>query len=314
MKTLIQPTIEDESVTMNGRQKWLSLEEVLEAYIDIIEKGKIRSVEKDYEYEGGRMDPWIISPYSDYDLQKALEEFNKLVEVISARLPTPLVGDTGHLASEAELEGSQIDGFAREFLAKAKRPTFKYIAPGIRIQTEEEVRSQPYDIIRGHEDEDEEDWKRPVLLFRGDTKAENLGSIFNYPFDYLEDYPSGAYLAPYRKNGFSPFSNGFKFVLPFRIGGNGHARTSDGSLIGETLDSTEEPTGKDVHDQLYSSGYNPFIEEHYPQLHKLLENWVAMVVEGHWQVDENGVAGGLDKFREADAATNWQSYVLPQSW
>jgi hypothetical protein len=314
MKALIQPTIEDESVTMNGRQKWLSLEEVLEAYIDIIEKGKIRSVEKDYEYEGGRMDPWIILPYSDYDLRKAVEAFNKLVEVISARLNIPLVGNTGHLASDAELQRSQIDGFAREFLVNAKRPTFKYIAPGIRIQTEEELRSQPYNTIEEDENDEEEDWKRPVLLFRGDPKAENLGSIFNYPFDYLEDYPSGLYLAPYRKNGFSPFSNGVKLVLPFRIGVQGHARASDGSLIGETLDSAEEPTGVDVHDQLYSAGYNPFIEEHYPQLHKLLENWVAMVVEGHWQVDENGVAGGLDKFHEADTANNWQSYVLLQSW
>lgn len=39
-----------------------------------------------------------------------------------------------------------------------------------------------------------------------------------------------------------------------------------------------------------------------------------MVESGYWEVDANGVAGGIEKWREADSAAHWQKYQLPSHW
>jgi hypothetical protein len=39
-----------------------------------------------------------------------------------------------------------------------------------------------------------------------------------------------------------------------------------------------------------------------------------MVESGKWEVDQDGVAGGMEKWREADTEEHWQDYQLPCSW
>jgi hypothetical protein len=38
-----------------------------------------------------------------------------------------------------------------------------------------------------------------------------------------------------------------------------------------------------------------------------------MVERGDWQIDENGVAGGMDVWREADSEEKWEAYVIPRA-
>lgn len=102
-------------------------------------------------------------------------------------------------------------------------------------------------------------------------------------------------------------------MLPFAIRGAGWTKASDHGLIGE--DRGEDiAIAKDLHDQLYSPGYNSFIEGHGIQLYRILENWVRMVEEGKWEVNENGVAGGIEKFKEADTEQHWEDYIISESW
>jgi hypothetical protein len=68
MTAIIQRTIEDSDATMNERRNWLSLETILDAFIDMIEKGKIRAVTEDFEFKGERISPCDILLYSNYDL------------------------------------------------------------------------------------------------------------------------------------------------------------------------------------------------------------------------------------------------------
>ena len=80
-------------------------------------------------------------------------------------------------------------------------------------------------------------------------------------------------------------SNGFARGVPFK-----RAR----------FPGTERP------DQLYQedlfggySGYLPWdLRSSY--LHKVLESWAERVEMGDWQVDQDGIVGGIDKFKEAD--------------
>jgi hypothetical protein len=39
-----------------------------------------------------------------------------------------------------------------------------------------------------------------------------------------------------------------------------------------------------------------------------------MVEKGHWEVNEHGVAGGIEKFKEADTEHKWQVYWIKRTW
>jgi hypothetical protein len=42
-----------------------------------------------------------------------------------------------------------------------------------------------------------------------------------------------------------------------------------------------------------------------------LESWTERVEMGDWQVGEDGVVGGIDKFKEADTEEHWREYYIP---
>lgn len=96
--------------------------------------------------------------------------------------------------------------------------------------------------------------------------------------------------------------DGCQLVLPYSIGENGHARRSDGSSW--AIVSTD----------LFQQGYNPFIKGHDVQLKFVLRRWAELVETGAWEVDANGVRGGIEKWHEADSAEHWHRYQLPIHW
>jgi len=53
---------------------------------------------------------------------------------------------------------------------------------------------------------------------------------------------------------------------------------------------------------------------HNVQLKYVLWRWAEMVEEGKWEVDADGVIGGMEKWKEADTEEHWQDYQLPMSW
>ena len=312
MAAIVQPTIEDADVTMNGRQSWQPLEHILDAYINIIEHAKIQAVPDDSGYVGppDRQRPWVIRPYSNYIIERTITAFNDLAAAIEEKADVQEQENQDRpLADNATLERAHITGFVKEFLLRAKKPIIKYIAPGIAIQTADELSDQPYSDIPLENDGD----SVPVLLFRSDRPAVDV-DIFGRPFEGTHPCIPGLYTVPF-SNGYSnPFPDATKFVLPFAIGANGFAKSSDEGLIGENRGSTSEPEGEDLYHGLYTAGYNPYIEAHDMQLYKVLENWRDMVKQGHWQVDQNGVADSIEKFQEADTQEHCEEYVISQDW
>jgi hypothetical protein len=119
---------------------------------------------------------------------------------------------------------------------------------------------------------------------------------------------------PYRVH---PFEDGCKLLLPFPLGANRFARTSDEALIGEDIwDDGEDVRGRlqPNSTDLYQLGYNFFIARHDVQLKHVLWNWAEKVEEGKWEVDHEGVVGGMDKWNEADTEEHWIDYQLPLTW
>lgn len=64
---------------------------------------------------------------------------------------------------------------------------------------------------------------------------------------------------------------------------------------------------------LYQPVYQPSEQQHEQSLVDVLESWRGIVERGDWQIDENGVAGSIDVWREADTEDKWERYVIPRA-
>ncbi|KAK4063896.1 hypothetical protein Trihar35433_8604 [Trichoderma harzianum] len=309
-------SIHDTGITMNGRQIWLPLELILEAFLDMIDQGKALAVDFSYGGEQERIGPWIIPSYTVCDLDQTLEAFSRLTRAVETRMPATPSNETHRLGDAIRSSELSPNSFAGQFLARARETRFSQIAPGLRI-----ARQQPFSSINV-----EEGKIRPILLFESSQEAhqdteqtpwgEEVPTLqFPQRFGDITSYPAGIYLTETDPHGAHPFEDGCKLILPYAIGENGWARTSDGALFGEKTHA-KGPTASPVprSTQLYQQGFNHFIQTHDVQLKHVLWHWADMVEKGKWAVDVDGVAGGIEKWREADTKDHWQDYQLPMSW
>jgi hypothetical protein len=303
------------------RTQWWPLETILEVWLDQIRKGIFVAVpgEGDRRPHCSRKTdnmPWLMTTYTEAGLNETVDVFKRLVQAIGERLPQKSAvpdGDvTTALVDEDDLRLMKIaDGFSKEFLRRAQRPHFEMIAPGLEVQRSFTFTQQSFWSDQGQNMHN----VPPILLFRAvHPPGTNEGykgptgddRVFQYLFMGIEDYAAGLYLSNFDDNQ----EDQCLMVLPFGIGANGFARNSDGSLYGEDR-GNELPNARDVFNGLYSPGHDPFglIQSH--NLRAILKNWLGMVERGDWQVDENGVTGGIDKWREADTEAHAEKYVLP---
>ncbi|KAH8710042.1 hypothetical protein GQ44DRAFT_714715 [Phaeosphaeriaceae sp. PMI808] len=316
-------SIHDTSITMSGRQIWLPLEMILDGFVDMIDQGKVVAVSGAYNGEQGRTEPWIMLPYTQQDLDDTLQAFQHLVDAIHAKLPSQPQETEGGLL-DLVTGGPPLtlpsDSFAYQFLARSRRPSFTNIAPGLCI-----AQHQPFAPVS---DQVVSKKLYPLLLFSSthlahqETRRAPWGeeipiSTFSHGFENVSTYPAGLYLTETEPHRTHPFEDACKLILPFPLGGNAFARTSDGALIGENVCSAGENSAAEVEPkstELYQLGFNHFIAAHDVQLKYVLWKWVEMVEEGKWEVNAEGVVGGIEKWREADTEEDWSNYQLPMSW
>jgi hypothetical protein len=310
-------------IAMNGRQTWLSLEMILNEFIDMIDQGKVVAVDEAYNGDQERTEPWIMPSYTQRDLDDTLGAFQQLVNTINDKLPSqPLETEIGllDLVTGGDQQRLPSDSFAHQFLVRSPVPSFTYLAPGLRI-----AQRQPF--VPPPEDENEPNKLSPLLLFSSTQPAHQETvrspwgmmpiSSFTGEIGTAPVYPAGLYLTETDPCGMHPFEDGCKLILPYTLGANAFARTSDDALIGEDLGRTEEDVAAHVQPtstQLYQLGFNHFIAKHDVQLKHVLWRWVEMVEDGKWEVDADGVVGGIEKWKEADTEEHWMDYQLPMSW
>jgi hypothetical protein len=292
---------------------WYPLETALEFWLNQIRKGRIAAAPKAKHPKSvnERYDPWEFIPYSDGMLEENIDAFDRLVEAIEAQMPS-MAGDTeaeeiSHgLIDESVLHTMDLPRkFAHDFLRQARRPRFKNIAPGLEVPTTSTFSDQPFGSYLSPSSD-----VPPILLFRSKsvypsetTQDSAAGESPFAEFDRISTYPAGLYFLP---NWATTAEDKCLMVLPFGIGANGYAKKSDGSKFGE------EEEGEDSHVDLYRPGYQPLEEQHEHSLVDILESWKGMVERGDWKIDENGVAGGMDIWREADSEDKWAAYVIPR--
>jgi hypothetical protein len=314
-------SLEDSDITMNGRQGWVRLEEILEALLEMMDQGKVVAVDGSYSGRQETISGWIMPSFTEHDLEESLQGLDALIAAIEERLPVP-PPKTGFEIGFIDPDDPETSAvfppgtFARRFLERARKPRFAFLAPGLQIAT-----SQPFASVAI-----EEDRLRPILLLQSSSRAyhdtfrTSWGEPYSVPhfhrdFGEIIDYPAGLYLTETKPYDVNPFEDGCKLVLPFAIGENSCVRTSDGAVFGEDKQTPGEiPTPTPTSSQLFQLGYNHFIKSHNVQLKDILWHWTALVESGKWDVDQNGVIGGIEKWREADTEEHCQDYLLPYTW
>ncbi|KAK4956607.1 hypothetical protein LTR10_006134 [Elasticomyces elasticus] len=188
-------------------------------------------------------------------------------------------------------------GFARDFLSQAIRPRFSRIAPGLSVPIEEHFSSQPY--FDGQAESETDVVIPPILLFRGDTciSPDDISWCGSQPETSATECPVGIYVHYCDRLSEWPQEDGCRLVLPFGLEA-GWAKQSDCSAT-------------DRHDNLLQNGVNPYAPSHPVQLLAFLERIYLNVHSGHWDVDGNGVAGGIEVWRKADTELGWPYYHVP---
>ncbi|KAF7518591.1 hypothetical protein G7054_g13402 [Neopestalotiopsis clavispora] len=345
-KAIMQMSIHDRDIAMNGRQEWLPLEVILTAWLDMIDVSKVQAVPDDVEWQ-----PWIMVPYSEKQLNATVTAFDRLVDAIESRMPNyrdPSEVESQHvlstekevsfqpLLSVDDVEAAGINpGFAHSLLTKVKRPRFRYIAPGLAIPTSETIKLQPFaDIKSPRESWMPDDYEMPeepypLLIFSSSKNYEtwrdpprhptfpDSDRPFSYPYHQLRSYSAGLYFSPTHGGSFD-FEDGVKLVLPEPVGAFGYARKADGSRFGEKLMDSSAITGYGLRggtfSDLFQLGYNPYAEMHDVQLEQVLDAWRELVESGEWTIGEDGVQDPIEKFKDADTKTKWNKYVVPVKW
>lgn len=331
----MQMSIFDSFITQNGRQQWHPLEVVLSAWLDMATVGKAQAVDPSTDSTNSKFDPWVIRPYSQQQLDDTLRAYHDLLDAIESRIPlSDRLSNTSAppLLPDPILDAAHItSNFTREFMSKARRPSFRYIAPGLEIPDANWFSEQPFSAIESdpplRDPSAPPTVQFPILLFRassstfhatpspygaGDLTGSHLP--FHWPWSQVNAYPAGLYLTDSHLDGLC-FEDGVQLVLPFGIGLAGYARTADGAKFGENKEEKGAfGRGKNTHGDLYQLGYVPFIESHEVRLEQVLTAWLKQVVSGQWEVGVDGVQGGIEKWREADTENEWAGYVVPMSW
>ncbi|KAK1141702.1 hypothetical protein N8T08_008800 [Aspergillus melleus] len=330
------PEIFDMSGMYRNKVGWHRLEVVLDAYLQTIDEGKINTVaplgveqtvrdDHDDAYESKLpepdvMKPWYIHTFTEKDLGRAITAFNRLIDAIERRLPRMQTQNKSNYTFPwpDSIVLKPIGNFSRpcfayEFLKSiTKRPVkFQCIAPGINLPEASDIS----EYLSPREDKNFLQWRSsmepyeiPVLLFP--VKGEDL---VRWSHDSSGKVRAGLYLTEAVPGDEIPFGDACILALPFGIGAKGWARQSNGVPLALDLD-TRYDKPKDSHVDLYQSYGNGFNALHCVQLYKVLDNWAHRVEDGDWDVGENGVLGGPEKFREADTEEHWQKYWIPPSW
>lgn len=320
--------------------QWQRLETVLSVYIDMIECEKVVCLNNDVEKPGDlklvevegepekqwrstddrpdalladpttgveRTDdrmfgPWIVQSYTLETLVRCIQIWDDLVGVIEQAMPT--TGDNDGepeygLASKEILDAAAVtDEFARNLLLRARKPRFLYIAPGLRLPSPEEFIEQPFKSLKATQTELDRQHKMPILLFHGEDTC-SASKDFLYPYSQPDEVPTGLYLEGWTESDLSPFTDATRLLLPFSFGGNNTwAQTGNGIAI------------DDRHDMLYQIGENPFMSYHGVSLLAILQNFYAHVYTGNWSVDETGVSGTIERFREAETEEHCTKYAV----
>ncbi|KAF2621199.1 hypothetical protein BU25DRAFT_241648 [Macroventuria anomochaeta] len=118
---------------------------------------------------------------------------------------------------------------------------------------------------------------------------------FGPPFSKTHSYASGLYLSALRNT-----EDEITLLLPLHVRSDGFARRSDGERV-------------KMESGVYGMGFTPFRGWAEPTLLDVLTHWLGMVENEAWNVNEQGVVGGIEMWKEGDEEGTWEKHTLPMA-
>lgn len=275
-----------------AEEEWVGLEVALQRSLDKWNSGKYF-----WNAENGIVDQRM---WTESDVDDALSTWDRLLSSIEERLPQPE-------GTSERLEPIQIDqetrtalrisGFSAEFLTRASRPSFKYIAPGITtfstesltaLYTSEDQRAPRRSYPTGPGDPDGDEWS--TLLLPAERPVQSDTS--RHPDPDVRSFD---------KNwGFG------KFTVDRRAGLYVIAEVADGDSVRLITPSGQAAAGD-------FSGRCPWGERRPPRLAEILAHWASLVETGAWQVGADGVMEADDWFdgHLGQSKLSWHDQITP---
>ncbi|RDW79141.1 uncharacterized protein DSM5745_05993 [Aspergillus mulundensis] len=267
---------------------WYMLEEFLDHWLFIIEVEKYKAVVPGTEKcnpSGSLVQRWDVAPWNPFILRQSLDAWNSLVEAISARLPEQCHHQAPPQVIADDFLPEEIKGFPRAFLQAASKPPFKFIAPGLTIYNPNAPPHLPY------RDPQTMRYDTPNFDMRYKWVPDDANALILFPAEGHLDAEAGLWIAPDEG-----WADTVRLALPYSIESY---PDSEGKRV-----KHRQPT---YGSKLWQHGECPFFIQHSTRLSTMLHRWRKLVEDGIWTVDEHGVQGGIEFYRQAEdpAKADW---------
>lgn len=247
-------------------EHWIALESSLQQSLDKWNSGK-------YFWDASQGSVGV-RPWTDNDLSDALFSWDRLLSSIEQRLPQPV-----HRREPLQLDPQtrtafRISAFAAEFLSRAPRPGFTFVAPGITAfsggSLTELYASEGQQATRRSHPTGADDWASLVLPATRPV-AEKQHPDFDRPWGFGKftlNRHAGLYIVAE-----ASFADAVRLITPSGLADAGDFR-----------------------------GRCPWGEMRPPRLAEILAHWASLVESGSWTVSEDGVSDAGDWFDQYVAA------------
>lgn len=246
--------------------QWLPLEVMLQKSLDAWATGKF--------YWDAQEATIKAKSWTQYDIEQSVAAFHRLISSIELRMSPE--GNEAHSSRRLEPLDTQtqtsfkMSAFAARFLSTANRPGFSFVAPGICVLTplllDEIYGSEASDSMRrSHWLGDDEDW--PTLILPGiDSVPRNVGQSTDQNINSFDQNWGFGKFTVNRQSGL--------YIMPDTCNSDQVRLVASSGLYSAC--EFRSPCR-----------WGPPRE---PQLAEVLDHWTALVENGTWTVDANGVS------------------------
>ncbi|KAL4886314.1 hypothetical protein BJY04DRAFT_178855 [Aspergillus karnatakaensis] len=291
---------------------WVPLEEILEAWLSHIRRRCIAHPGSYDDAFWGQAYGWRLRYPPKEDVEEDLRLWDKYVALVESKLPKKPQAATVNNADDVP----EFLGFPEEFLSRARKPQFKYVAPGLvfpSMSQMEELAQRQLELFGA----DKDSWRRPVSEKVAEHDEESAMEKDDSPgmelLDINEDWrPSTevpTVLFPLGDNihaglctgGDNEWQDGVGLILP---SSKGYKRWIGPPADYSPYSRSQLPRFERVWQVKTMS---PYWRSHHPRLARVLEKWIQLVQDGTWKVGKEGIKGKLENYLEEEISTDsWE--------
>ncbi|KAI0103702.1 hypothetical protein GGR51DRAFT_250092 [Nemania sp. FL0031] len=255
-----------DSLRLPPPDQWLPLEVILQKSLDAWATGKF--------YWDAQETTIKARSWTQHDVEQSVAAFDRLLSSIELRMP-PKENEAASYRRLEPLDSStlspfKVSAFAASFLTTAHRPEFSFVAPGVRVFTPylfNEVYSAeaPDSVRQTHWLGDEDDW--PTLVLPGiNPVPHNVGQSANQDIKSFDQNWGFGKFTVNRHSGL--------YTMP-DVGNSDLVRFVASSGLCSACEFRSP------------CQWGPSRE---PRLAEVFDHWAALVDNGTWAVDANGVS------------------------